>query len=435
MVITYNGEYLASALQERDFEQLLPNIKQAHDALHNKIGAGNAYLGWVDLPSKTPKALLERITATAEEIRNNTDVFIVIGIGGSYLGARAAIEAMTSVFYNTRKNVPNIYFVGNNIDDAYIQEVLSMCDGKRVSINVISKSGTTTEPAIAFRIFKEYLESTFGKDEAQKRIFVTTDAEKGALRKLVKEEQYTSFIVPDDIGGRYSVLTAVGLLPIAVAGLDIFALYEGAMRAEEDFSVCNLENACYRYASARYLLHTKADKKIELFASYKNNLVMFGEWLKQLFGESEGKEGKGLFPAYATYTTDLHSLGQYVQEGTPILFETILHVEDTAKNITLNEEETNFDELNYLAGKTLEEINETAMYAAMQAHVGGGVPNIMLSVPSLHEKGFGYMVYFFEKACAISGYLLGVNPFDQPGVEAYKTNMFTLLGKPGYTEL
>ncbi len=429
MVITYNGEYLANALQESDFEQLFPKVKQAHDKLHNKIGASNAFLGWLNLPSKTSKTLLEQIAFTAKEIRDNTDVFIVIGIGGSYLGARAAIEAMTSVFYNTRKDVPEIYFVGNNIDDAYIQEILNRCNGKRVSVNVISKSGTTLEPAVAFRIFKEYLEQTVGKEEAKDRIYVTTDAEKGALRTLVNREGYIAFTVPDDVGGRYSVLTAVGLLPIAVAGLDIFALLEGALHAEQELFDCNMENPCYKYASMRYLLHAKTGKKIELFASYKSNLTMFGEWLKQLFGESEGKDGKGLFPAYAGYTTDLHSLGQFVQEGTPVLFETVLHVKNAAGNIVVKEEETNFDELNYLAGKTIHQINETAMYATMQAHVSGGVPNILLSIPSLCEHDFGYMVYFFEKACAISGYLLDVNPFDQPGVEAYKTNMFTLLGK------
>ena len=432
MSVKLNDEHLKHILQDEDYKSISPQVVLAHEQLHTKTGKGNTFLGWLNLPSQTTQESLEQITATAKHIRENTDVFIVIGIGGSYLGARAAIEAIMSKFYNNLpNNSPQIFFAGNNMDTSYLRDILCICDGKRVSLLVVSKSGATTEPALAFRILKEWLEDKVGKKEARERIYVITDKKEGTLRKLVEKEGYTSFIIPDDVGGRYSGLTPVGLLPIAVAGLDIFKLIDGAKVAEGDLAVCNESNPCYKYAATRYLLYKKGFQ-IELFAGYRSSFAFFGEWLKQLFGESDGKEEKGLFPAYSTYTTDLHSLGQFVQEGPPILFETILDVLYNGDDIEIEKAEEDFDNLNYLAGKSLQKINNIAMEATMIAHAERGVPNILLTLPGTDEASFGYAVYFFEKACAMSGYLLDVNPFTQPGVEAYKQKMFSLLGKPGY---
>ena len=430
MAIEIFSEYLSDVLKEEEYESIFPNILKAHEELHEQKGEGSEFLGWLHLPTKSTNESVKRIVDVAEKIRKDTDVFIVIAIGGSYLGARAAIEAIKYEFRNhLPQNEPQIFFAGNNLDSNYISQLLKICEGKRVSILVTSKSGVTTEPALAFRIFKEWLETKIGKKAAKDRIYIITDEKSGILRTLADEGSYTSFIIPENIGGRYSGLTPAGLLPMAVAGINIFDLIEGAKIAEKELSDCNFNNACYKYAATRYLLYKKGFQ-IELFLSYRNNLLFFGEWLKQLFGESDGKERKGLFPAYSTFTTDLHSLGQYIQEGPQVLFETVINIKNYDDEIEIKAAEDNFDNLNYLAGKTLSKINETAMQATLIAHSSDNVPNILLTLPDLKEKNFGYMVYFFEKACAISGYLLGVNPFIQPGVEAYKQKMFELLGKP-----
>ncbi|HQD49955.1 MAG TPA: glucose-6-phosphate isomerase [Defluviitaleaceae bacterium] len=414
-------------------------LKDAHNMLHNKTGAGNDFLGWIDLPVNYDKEEFNRVKAAAKRIRENSDVFIVIGIGGSYLGARAVIEALGHSFYNMlpkeKRQGPGIYFVGNNISGTYVQHLLDLIEGKDISVNVISKSGTTTEPGIAFRIFKKYVEEKYGKEEAKKRIFATTDKEKGALRTLANEEGYETFIIPDDVGGRFSVLTPVGLLPIAVAGIDIDKLMEGAKDGREEYQNEDFEsNIAYQYAIVRNILYRKG-KQIEILANYEPSLHFISEWWKQLYGESEGKDQKGIFPASVDFSTDLHSLGQYVQDGSRILFETVLNVEKPKLDITLEAEETDLDGLNYLAGKTMSFVNNNAFKGTLLAHVDGGVPNLVITIPEINEYYIGKLLYFFEKACGISGYLLGVNPFDQPGVEAYKKNMFALLGKPGYEEL
>jgi glucose-6-phosphate isomerase len=379
-----------------------------------------------------------RILKAAEKIKNDSDVLVVIGIGGSYLGARAAIEMLNHSFYNAlpseKRQTPQVLFVGNNISSTYMRDVMDLLEGKDWSINVISKSGTTTEPAIAFRIFRKLLEEKYGKEEARQRIYATTDRQKGALKTLANEEGYESFIIPDDVGGRYSVLTAVGLLPIAVSGIDIEAMMKGAQKAREDFSHSELEdNLAYQYAAVRNILYNKG-KTIEMLINYEPGLQYFAEWWKQLFGESEGKDQKGIFPASANFSTDLHSLGQYIQEGRRDLFETIIKVNNPRHELVIEEEESNLDGLNYLAGKTVDFVNNKAFEGTLLAHTDGGVPNLVVEIPAMDAYTFGYLVYFFEKACAMSGYLLGVNPFDQPGVEAYKVNMFALLGKPGYEE-
>ena len=363
-------------------------------------------------------------------------VLVVIGIGGSYLGARAAIECLGHSFRNNlnkeERKTPEIYFAGNNISSTYLIDLLDVIKDKDVSLNVISKSGTTTEPAIAFRVLKEFLENKYGKDEAAKRIYATTDAKKGALKQVSDEEGYETFVIPDDVGGRFSVLTPVGLLPIAVAGIDIDAIMTGANDARVDFNNSNLEeNDCYQYAVVRNILHKKG-KDIELLVNYEPSLHYLSEWWKQLYGESEGKDQKGLFPASVDFSTDLHSMGQYVQDGKRILFETVLNVEKPRRVLNLKEEANDLDGLNYLSGKTLDFVNEKAFQGTLLAHTDGQVPNLLINIPTLDEYNFGYLVYFFEKACGISGYLLGVNPFNQPGVEAYKKNMFALLGKPGF---
>ena len=423
-------------LNQHELECMQSFVDAAHNMVHEKTGLGNDFLGWVNLPNDYDKAEFDRIKKAAEKVKSDSDVLLVIGIGGSYLGARAAIEMGSHSFRNNlskedRKS-PEIYFVGQNISSTYMMDLLDVIKDKDVSINVISKSGTTTEPAIAFRIFKDFLEKKYGKEEASKRIYATTDSSKGALRQLADEEGYETFIIPDDVGGRFSVLTPVGLLPIACAGLDIDAMMKGAQDACEKYSNPDLKvNESYQYAVARNVLHRKG-KDIELLVNYEPQLHYVSEWWKQLFGESEGKDNKGIFPASVDFSTDLHSMGQYIQEGKRILFETVLNVENARREATIEELEVDLDGLNYLAGKTIDFVNQKAFQGTLLAHTDGQVPNFIINIPKLDEYNFGYLVYFFEKACAISGYLLGVNPFDQPGVEAYKRNMFALLGKPGY---
>lgn len=434
--INFNYNKALDFFAKEEVDVLQPYVDVAHDMLHNKTGLGNDFLGWVDLPNNYDKEEFARIKKAAEKIKSDSDVLVVIGIGGSYLGARAAIECLGHSFRNNltkdERKTPEIYFAGNNISSTYLIDLLDVIKDKDVSLNVISKSGTTTEPAIAFRVLKEFLENKYGKDEAAKRIYATTDAKKGALKQVSDEEGYETFVIPDDVGGRFSVLTPVGLLPIAVAGIDIDAIMTGANDARVDFSNSNLdENDCYQYAVVRNILHRKG-KDIELLVNYEPNLHYVSEWWKQLYGESEGKDQKGLFPASVDFSTDLHSMGQYVQDGKRILFETVLNVEKPRRVLNLKEEANDLDGLNYLSGKTLDFVNEKAFQGTLLAHTDGQVPNLLINIPTLDEYNFGYLVYFFEKACGISGYLLGVNPFNQPGVEAYKKNMFALLGKPGF---
>ncbi|WP_404404504.1 glucose-6-phosphate isomerase [Jeotgalibacillus malaysiensis] len=423
---------------EHELTYLQGAVSQAHDALHEGTGAGSDFLGWVDLPVNYDKEEFSRIQQSAEKIRKDSDVLLVIGIGGSYLGARAALEMLNHSFYNAlskdQRKSPQILFVGNNISSTYMRDLMDLLEGKDFSINVISKSGTTTEPAIAFRIFRKMLEEKYGKEEAKSRIYATTDKEKGALKTLASEEGFETFVVPDDVGGRYSVLTAVGLLPIAAAGIDIEAMMKGAADAREAYSSSELsENGAYQYAAIRNILYNKG-KTVEMLINYEPGLQYFNEWWKQLFGESEGKDLKGIFPASANFSTDLHSLGQYVQEGRRDIFETVVKVKNPRHELTIEEAESDLDGLNYLAGETVDFVNNKAFEGTLLAHTDGGVPNLILEIPAMDAYTFGYMVYFFEKACAVSGYLLGVNPFDQPGVEAYKVNMFALLGKPGFEE-
>ncbi|MGB8956476.1 MAG: glucose-6-phosphate isomerase [Tumebacillaceae bacterium] len=410
-------------------------VQAAHDKVHNGTGAGSDFLGWLD-PLSPDGNIATEVVAAAERIRQDSDVLLVIGIGGSYAGARAGIEMLGHTFRNqagaTDRKGPEVYFVGHNISATYIAHLFQMIEGKDVSVNVISKSGTTTEPAVAFRLLREWMINKYGA-EAGKRIYATTDASKGALRQLAEAEGYTTFVIPDDVGGRYSVLTPVGLLPMAAAGIDVRAMLAGAQEARELYSNSSLEqNSCYQYAAARNSLHRQG-KDIELLVAYDPRFITFAEWWKQLFGESEGKEGKGIYPASVQFTTDLHSMGQYIQEGPRHLFETVLWVDDAGHDeIVVPGMEKDLDGLNYLKGKTLNYVNEQAFKATVEAHVDGGVPNLVLHIPQLDAHSVGHLFYFFEKACAISGYLLNVNPFDQPGVEAYKKNMFRLLGKPGF---
>ncbi|WP_145466798.1 glucose-6-phosphate isomerase [Staphylococcus pettenkoferi] len=418
---------------EHELEQQKDNVKAIHQTIHNGSGAGSDFLGWLDLPVDYDKEEFKRIIEAAKRVKDHSDVFVVIGIGGSYLGARAAIEMLTSSFRNSTE-YPEIVFVGNHLSSSYTHELIQYLDGKDFSVNVISKSGTTTEPAVSFRLFKQLLEDKYGKDEAKERIFATTDKEKGALKQLATNEGYETFVVPDDVGGRYSVLTAVGFLPIAVAGIDVEAMMQGAAKAREELSSDELENnIAYQYATIRNILYTKG-YTTEMLINYEPSLSYFNEWWKQLYGESEGKDYKGIYPSSANYTTDLHSLGQYVQEGRRFLFETVLKVDTPKHDIKIEEDPDDLDGLNYLAGKTMDEVNTKAFEGTLLAHTDGGVPNLVVRVPRLDAETFGYLVYFFELACAMSGYQLGVNPFNQPGVEAYKQNMFALLGKPGYED-
>ncbi|MFC5464291.1 glucose-6-phosphate isomerase [Lederbergia graminis] len=423
---------------EHEVTYMQSAVSAAHQQIHEKTGAGNDFLGWVDLPVNYDRDEFERIQKAAEKVKSNSDVLLVIGIGGSYLGARAAIEMLNHSFYNAlskeQRKTPQVIFVGNNISSTYMRDVMDLLEGKDFSINVISKSGTTTEPALAFRIFRKLLEEKYGAEEAKARIFATTDRAKGALKTLSDEEGYETFVIPDDVGGRYSVLTAVGLLPIAVSGVDIEAMMKGAADAREAFSSPELEeNAAYQYAAIRNVLYNKG-KTIEMLINYEPGLQYFSEWWKQLFGESEGKDQKGIFPASANFSTDLHSLGQYVQEGRRDLFETVIKVQNPRHELVIAGEEVDLDGLNYLEGKTVDFVNDKAFEGTLLAHTDGGVPNLVVEIPAMDAYTFGYLVYFFEKACALSGYLLGVNPFDQPGVEAYKVNMFALLGKPGFED-
>lgn len=430
-------DYSRAGVSDEEYAGLKEEVGVAHSFLHEKTGVGSEFLGWINQPVDYDKAEFERIKNAAKKIQSDTDVLIVIGIGGSYLGARAAIETLSHSFYNDNeeKETPNIYYVGNNISGKYVQDLISITKDKDISVNVISKSGTTTEPAIAFRIFKQILEEKYGKEEAKKRIYATTDKERGALKTLADKEGYETFVIADDIGGRFSILTAVGLLPIAVAGIDIDELMAGAAKGMELYANPSIEeNPCYQYAIIRNLLYRKG-KKIELMVNYEPSMHYFAEWWKQLFGESEGKEGKGIFPASVDFSTDLHSMGQYIQEGERHLFETVLNIREIAKDADVPEDEEDLDQLNYLVGKTMNFVNKKAMEGTLLAHVDGGVPNIVLDIEKMDAFAFGQLIYFFEKACGISGYLLGVNPFDQPGVEAYKKNMFALLGKPGYEAL
>ena len=427
-----------SNIKQEDIMKYSNKVENIHTELHEKSKDENEFLGWLDLPTDYDKKEVEKIKKCAKKIQKDSEILVVIGIGGSYLGARAVIEALSSTFYNLlskeqRKN-PQILYVGNNLNPNYLNDLLELIGNRDLSVNVISKSGTTTEPAIAFRIFRELLENKYGLEEAKERIYVTTDKEKGALKQIADEEGYTTFVIPDNIGGRYSVLTAVGLLPIATAGINIDKLLDGAKIAQEKYLDKSLKyNDCYKYAVARNILY-KNEKNIEILVSYEPKLHYMTEWWKQLFGESEGKDLKGIYPTGAEFTTDLHSLGQYIQEGRRNLFETVINIKEADSNVFINQDEENLDELNYLTGKGLDEINRKAMEGTIEAHIEGEVPNIILTMDNLNEYTLGHLIYFFELACAMSGKLLGVNPFNQPGVEKYKKNMFRLLGKPGYEE-
>ena len=431
-----NTTFTKGFVGEHEVAYMEESVKTAFSALKNKTGAGNDFLGWVSLPVDYDKEEFARIKIAAEKIKKSCDILVVIGIGGSYLGARAAIEFIKSPLYNNmKKDTPDIYFAGNTISAVAMQELLSICEGKDICVNVISKSGTTTEPAVAFRVFRAILEEKYGVEGARERIFVTTDKARGTLKKFSTDSGYETFVVPDDVGGRFSVLTAVGLLPIAVAGIDIDALMAGAAAAKAEYldNEDIATNDCLKYAALRNILYRKG-KTTEILVNYEPYAAMFNEWWKQLYGESEGKDGKGLFPASVIFSTDLHSLGQYIQDGVRNLFETVVTVKDSGTEFVIPEDKANVDGLNFLSGKTLDEVNKTAMMGTLFAHMDGGVPNLVLEMEDRTAFSFGRAVYFFELACAVSGYLLGVNPFDQPGVEAYKKNMFALLGKPGYEE-
>lgn len=429
----------ADFVSQKEIDAMAPYVRVAHETLENKSGLGNDFLGWIDLPVNYDKEEFSRIKKAAEKIRKDSEALIVIGIGGSYLGARAAIEMLSHTFANAvspeLRNGPQIFYAGNSISATYLAELIEAVEGKDFSVNVISKSGTTTEPAIAFRVFKEILENKYGKEGARERIYATTDKARGALKTLADAEGYETFVVPDDVGGRFSVLTAVGLLPIAAAGIDIDAMMQGAADGRTLYGNPNLaENPAYQYAAVRNCLARKG-KTTEMLINFEPALHYFGEWWKQLYGESEGKDQKGIFPAAADFSTDLHSMGQYIQDGQRILFETAVLVDEPKKNVTIKANDDNLDGLNFLADKTLDFVNLKASQGTALAHVDGGVPNLVVRVPKLDAYNFGKLVYFFEKACGLSGYLLGVNPFDQPGVESYKKNMFALLGKPGYTDM
>ena len=433
MALKLNDRYLNSFVAEHELTGIAPAVKAAHDQLVNRNGLGSDFLGWIDLPVDYDKEEFARIKQAAAKIKKDSDVLIVIGIGGSYLGARAVIEAIKSSLYNSlKKDTPDIYFIGNSISPTYLSEVVSLVEGKDFSVNIISKSGTTTEPALAFRVFRDLLVEKYGEDGAKGRIYATTDKAKGTLKELSDKKGYETFVVPDDVGGRFSVLTAVGLLPIACAGCDIDALMKGAADARAAYADCDLQkNDCYKYAALRNILYRKG-KSVEMLIAYEPSFVMMNEWYKQLFGESEGKDNKGIYPSSAVFSTDLHSLGQFIQDGSRVMFETVMQFAKPQKEFFLKDDPTNVDGLNFLSNQNMSVVNRKAYEGTVIAHTEGGVPNIVLEAPELNEYELGYIIYFFEKACAISGYLLGVNPFNQPGVESYKKNMFALLGKPGY---
>jgi len=428
-----NTKHVGEFITAEELAQMKPRAELAAKTLHDRSGPGNDFLGWLNLPRDFDKDELARVKTAAKKIRENSDILIVIGIGGSYLGARAAIELLRSPFYNNiKKDTPDIYFAGCNISSDYLNILLSLCEGKDVSVNVISKSGTTTEPALAFRVFKKYLEKRYGEAGAKERIYCTTDKAKGTLKELADAKGYESFTIADDVGGRFSVLTAVGLLPIAAAGCDIDEVLAGAQKAMTELKEKPFEeNDCYKYAALRNILYSK-QKLVEILVSYDPSFCMMAEWYKQLFGESEGKDGKGILPAAVSFSADLHSMGQYIQDGGRFIFETVIDIKKPKKDFFLEDDPENLDGLNFLTNQNMSEVNAKAFQGTVLAHTQGGVPNIILEVDSINEFTFGYMVYFFEKACAVSGYMLGVNPFDQPGVESYKTNMFALLGKQGY---
>ncbi len=436
--LSLNYANLCGLVTDEEIESMVSAVKKAHNTLTDGTGEGNDFLGWLNLPFDYDKEEFARIKKSAEKIKKDSDVLIVIGIGGSYLGAKAAIDMLSNNFYNLLskddRKTPQILFAGNSISGSYLAQLVEFVRDKDFSVNVISKSGTTTEPAIAFRVFKSLLEEKYGKEIAKERIYATTDKSRGALKNLSDEEGYETFVVPDDVGGRFSVLTAVGLLPIAVSGADIDKLMEGAKKAAENYKECDIyNNDCYMYAAIRNILLNKG-KSTEIMVNYEPRLHYFAEWWKQLFGESEGKDGKGIFPASVDFSTDLHSMGQYIQDGRRVLFETVLNVEKTDDDVIINETPDNIDGLNFLAGKTMSFVNSRAFLGTLLAHNDGGVPNLIVNIPEINEYYLGQLIYFFEKACGISGYILDVNPFNQPGVEAYKKNMFALLGKPGYEE-
>ncbi|MBR7038428.1 MAG: glucose-6-phosphate isomerase [Oscillospiraceae bacterium] len=434
MAVTLNTKYLGSFIGKDELGAMEPAVTAAAKTLHDGTGLGADFRGWLTLPTDYDKDEFARIKAAAKKIQSNSEVLIVIGIGGSYLGARAAIEFLKSPLYNSlKKDTPDIYYVGNCIEPTYLNEVISLVEGRDFSVNVISKSGTTTEPALAFRVFKRLVEERYGKDGAKDHIFATTDKARGTLKELSDTEGYETFVVPDDVGGRFSVLTAVGLLPIAVAGCDIDALMQGAADAQRDFAAPFAENDCYKYAAIRNILNRKG-KQVEMLVAYDPAFALMNEWYKQLFGESEGKDNKGLLPTSCIFSTDLHSMGQFIQQGSRLMFETIVDIKKPKKDFFLEKDEANLDGLNFLCGQDMSVVNRKAQEGTILAHTEGGVPQVILEMADCTEHSLGYLIYFFEKACAVSGYVLGVCPFDQPGVESYKRNMFALLGKPGYEE-
>lgn len=438
MKLNFSYQFAKNFFGGEELNQIKPYVELANEVLMKGTGAGNDFLGWVSLPKNYDRKEFERIKKAAEKIKNDSEILIVIGIGGSYLGAKAAIEFLSHSFYNNlpkeKRKTPEIYFAGTNMSSTYLNHLIELVGNRDFSVNVISKSGTTTEPAIAFRIFKKMLEEKYGKEEAGKRIYATTDKSKGALKTLADTEKYETFTVPDNVGGRFSVLTAVGLLPIAAAGINIDELMSGAMDAMTDYEKDSMEeNQALQYAAVRNILHRKG-KDVEILVNYEPKLHYFSEWWKQLFGESEGKDGKGLYPSSVDFSADLHSLGQYIQEGKRIMFETVISVGKPESDYIIESDVENLDGLNFIAGKTLDYVNKKATEGVILAHIDGGVPNLTINIPEMTPYHLGYAFYFFEKACGVSGYLAGVNPFDQPGVEAYKKNMFALLGKPGYEE-
>ena len=433
MSVKYNGKHLAKFIRPEEYDTIFPQVELAHQQLESRCGAGNDFLGWLDLPVNYDKEEFARIKEAAKKIREDSDVLLVAGIGGSYLGARAVVEAVKGLYHNDTEDGLKIYFCGNTISPTYLNDIIKVTKGKRFSINVISKSGTTTETALAFRVLRKLLEDSVGPEEANKRIYATTDRAKGTLKQLADAQGWPTFVVPDDVGGRYSVLTAVGLLPIACAGIDIDALMKGAADAREAYSVCSKDNDAYRYAMTRNILYRKG-KVVETLAAFEPDFTMMNEWYKQLFGESEGKDQKGLMPTSCIFSTDLHSMGQFLQDGSRTMFETYVDIKNTREDFYIEPLEGNFDGLNFLADQNMSVVNRKAMEGTILAHNDGGVPIGVIEVDSLDAYNVGYLIYFFWKACAVSGYLLSVNPFDQPGVESYKKNMFALLGKPGYED-
>ena len=433
MSVKYNGKHLAKFIRPEEYDTIFPQVELAHQQLESRSGAGNDFLGWLDLPVNYDKEEFARIKEAAKKIREDSDVLLVAGIGGSYLGARAVVEAVKGLYHNDTEDGLKIYFCGNTISPTYLNDIIKVTKGKRFSINVISKSGTTTETALAFRVLRKLLEDSVGPEEANKRIYATTDRAKGTLKQLADAQGWPTFVVPDDVGGRYSVLTAVGLLPIACAGIDIDALMKGAADAREVYSVCSKDNDAYRYAMTRNILYRKG-KVVETLAAFEPDFTMMNEWYKQLFGESEGKDQKGMMPTSCIFSTDLHSMGQFLQDGSRTMFETYVDIKNTREDFYIEPLEGNFDGLNFLADQNMSVVNRKAMEGTILAHNDGGVPIGVIEVDSLDAYNVGYLIYFFWKACAVSGYLLSVNPFDQPGVESYKKNMFALLGKPGYED-